>query len=130
MEASALLAKGRTLPAVELDLGNENIQRYRAATGDAITPAHLVPPAAIVAWSLRPLLGDLRVLGGAVHTGQEMEMARVVVIGERLNATLTVINSSQRGGAFFAVVEQVVTDQSGHTVLRGRSNVVFSEVGE
>lgn len=121
------LARGRTFPDFPLDLGSERVEAYRAATGDTVTPSHLVPPAAILAFSMQPLLADLGLLKGAIHTGQEMEMQRVVAVGERLSAKLTVVNSSLRGGAVFAVIEQVVCDEAGSPVLNGRANVIVGE---
>jgi acyl dehydratase len=127
MQAAEVLARGRVFPSVDLDVGPSAVAAYRRATGDEATPSHLVPPAAILAFSLAPLLEDLQLLKGAVHTGQEMEALRVVAIGERLSATVTVANASQRSGSLFAVIEEVVHDQSGAVVLRGRSNVVLGE---
>jgi acyl dehydratase len=128
IDASEFLRKGKSFPEFPLDLSNESIAAYRAATGDSATPGHLAPPAAILALSLQPLVADLGLLNGAIHTGQELEMYRVVAIGERLSATLTVANSSLRGDAIFAVVDQEVRDESGHLVLKGRSNVIVATV--
>ncbi|MEX2237698.1 MAG: MaoC family dehydratase N-terminal domain-containing protein [Dehalococcoidia bacterium] len=126
MDPQEFLAAGREFPPTPLDLSAESVQRYRDATGDAVTPEHLVPPAAILAFSLQPLLSDLGLLSGAVHTGQEMEMSRVVAIGEELTAAVKVANASLRRGAVFAVVDQLIADESGATVMRGRSNVVVA----
>lgn len=129
-DPSEFLAKGKEFPEFGLDLGSDRVATYRAATGDQATPEHLVPPAAILAFSLQPLLADLSLLSGAIHTGQEMEMHRVVALGERLNARLTVVNSSQRGGALFAVIEQLICDEAGQPVVKGRSNVIVGQGSE
>jgi hypothetical protein len=126
VEATEFLVSGRTFPETALDVGAEAVGRFRAATDDTVTPDHLVPPAAILAFSLQPLLGDLSLLKGAVHTGQEVEAFRVVAIGERLTSRLTVVRASERQGALFAAIEQEVSDEAGEIVLRGRANVIVA----
>jgi acyl dehydratase len=127
-DPAQFLVKGKEFPSFALDLGRERVAAYREATADNATPEHLVPPAAILAFSLQPLLADLSLLSGAIHTGQEIEMQRVVALGERLEARLTVVNASQRGGALFAVIKQLVCDEAGHTVMKGRANVIVGPV--
>ncbi|MPZ24358.1 MAG: hypothetical protein GEU28_12670, partial [Dehalococcoidia bacterium] len=120
----------RVFDSVALDLVAEAVDAYRRATGDEVTPDGLAPPAAIVAFSLQPLLDDLGLLERIVHTGQEIEMQRAVAVGERLTATLRVVNSSQRAGATFVVIEQEIRDGAGSLVMRGRSNVVVAPAGQ
>ena len=126
LDPEEFLARGKEFPEFPLDLTSERIVAYRSATGDLATPENLAPPAAILALSLEPLLADLTLLKGAIHTGQELRMHRVVAIGERLTARVTVANSSLRGGAVFAAIDQVVLDESSKVVLEGRSNVIVA----
>jgi acyl dehydratase len=126
LDPQEFLARGKVFPEFPLDLSSERIAAYRSATRDAATPENLAPPAAILALSLEPLLADLTLLKGAIHTGQELRMHRVVAIGERLTARVTVANSSLRGGALFAAIDQTVVDESNQVVLDGRSNVIVA----
>ena len=67
------------------------------AVGDA------VPPLALAARALAGLLEELKLPGGAVHGGQEIECHRAAYVGEEVRISADVGRPSQRGEFRFIV---------------------------
>ena len=112
-----------------LDLGtwsltDEWVSAYRAATGDPATNTS-VPPLALAARALAGLLEELKLPGGAVHGGQEIECHRAASIGDEVSITADVGRPSQRGDFRFIVAAFRVSSVDDEPVVSGKCTVIL-----
>ena len=128
----ALLQKGYSFPPVSFVLDEAAVQRYLEAVEDAALPALCeadgqawVPPMAVAALAVRGLTEAMGLPEGAIHTSQEIEFRRAVLVGERLASRAWVAHRSQRSGWLALAVEMEATDDSGQAVLAGRASVLI-----
>ena len=105
-------------------LGRPEVEAYLEAVGDgAFRESGLksVPPVAAAAFALRALLSTFRLPDGSVHTGEEVDFARSLQVGETLRCESTVVQSSDRTGYRFSTVEQRLLGEDGQVVLTSRA---------
>ena len=118
-----------------LDLGtwsltHDWVSAYRAATSDAATNTS-VPPLALAARALASLLEELKLPGGAVHGGQEIECHRTASVGDEVNITADVGRPFQRGDFRFIVAAFRVSDVDDEPIVSGKCTVILpKDVGD
>ncbi len=79
---------------------------------------------AIAALTLRGVLNDLAIPGGAVHAGQELDFKGAVRVGETLVCRATLAQNSVRGAWRFMVVRVQAEDSTGRIVMEGKSTII------
>jgi acyl dehydratase len=115
------LAVGETEP-LSLDVGAAR----RAGYADVVAP----PMFAVVysAPAMGPVLFDPEVgldFARMVHGGQEFKWGPLVVAGDEISTTVSVVSIDERAGKGFYVFESVSTNQEGDTVAVGTwTNIV------
>ena len=127
------LAPGALVSNRTYVLDDDMVRRYAEAVDDGSrlhSPdggAALVPPMAVAALSLRGVVNDLEIPGGALHAGQELEFVEAVPVGATLDCRAAVLQNSVRGAWRFIVVGLEVGDGRGNTVLKGKSTIMLTE---
>jgi acyl dehydratase len=115
------LAVGETEP-LSLDVGAAR----RAGYADVVAP----PMFAVVysAPAMGPVLFDPEVgldFARMVHGGQEFKWGPLVIAGDEISTTVSVVSIDERAGKGFYVFESVSTNQDGDTVAVGTwTNIV------
>ena len=126
----ASLAPGQEISCRTYDLSSETVSRYREAVEDtsalvvASDGRELVPPMAVAALSLRGVVNDLAIPGGALHAGQELEFKAPVPLGATLECRATLAQNSVRGEWRFMVVDLRAEDGAGRAVMVGKSTIM------
>ncbi len=82
----------------------------------------------VAAMSLRGVIDDLRIPGGTVHAGQELQFLAEVEIGSELTCNAVLVQNSVRGEWRFLVVELETSDAATRSVLTGKSTIMLPEV--
>ena len=85
----------------------------------------LTPPMALAALTLGGVIDDLKIPGGTVHAGQEIEFSEAVPLGETISCKATVVQNSVRGGMRFMVVRLMVENEGGRKVMEGKSTIIL-----
>lgn len=114
-------------------LDTDKVGRYMAAVADGSGPLldpsdgqEVVPPMAIAALSLRGVVNDLKIPGGTLHAGQELEFVQPVKVGTSLECRATLVQNSVRGGWRIMVVRlSVEAPTSRGEVLTGKSTITL-----
>jgi acyl dehydratase len=135
---------GRTYPPVLYAVGREKIREYARAVGET-DPLHLdveaaraaghrdlvAPPMFAVVYVLPAIQApmfdpELDIdFAHLVHGGQEFTWGPLVVAGDEICTTASVVDVSERAGLRFYVFESRSTNQDGETVSVGTwSNIV------
>ena len=113
-----------------LDLGTWNltpdwVSAYREATADKAVEGEVVPPLALAARALAGLLEELKLPGGAVHGGQEIECHRAASIGDEVHISADVGRRSQRGDFSFIVAGFRVCGTDDEPLVTGKCTVIL-----
>jgi acyl dehydratase len=137
-------AVGKRYDPLVYAVGREKIREYALATGET-DPLHLdagaaraagyadvvAPPMFAVVYSapaMGPVLFDPAVgldFSLMVHGGQEFKWGPLVVAGDEISTTVSVVSIEERAGKGFFVFESVSTNQDGDTVSVGTwTNIV------
>jgi acyl dehydratase len=137
-------AIGKTYPATTYAVGREKVREYAYAVGET-NPLYLdveaaraaghddvvAPPMFAVVYSfpsVMPVFFDAELgidFSRLVHGGQEFAWGPLVVAGDEIATTLTVVDISSRGRNTFFVFETTSTNQRGETVCVGTwTNIV------
>ena len=112
-------------------LDADAVSRYTDAVGDQSRlrtgdgGQAWAPPMAVAALSLRGVVNDLAIPGGALHVGQELEFREAVPIDETLDCRATVVQNSVRGDWRFMVVQLEVEDSKSRRVMDGKSTIML-----
>ncbi len=143
MEA-ATVPIGRRYPPVVYAVGREKIREYAAAVGET-DPLHhdlelaraaghadlVAPPMFAVVFSapaLTPALFDPEVgidFTRMVHGAQAFRWGPLVIAGDEITTTATIVEARERAGLSFYVFETVSKNGPGDTVCTGRwTNIV------
>ncbi len=80
---------------------------------------------ALAALTLGGVINDLRIPGGTVHAGQEIEFYEAVPLGETIDCKATVVQNSIRRGMRFMVVRLMVENGDGRKVMEGKSTIIL-----
>ena len=125
----AELEAGQQLGRFALDIRPEFVARYAAATADAsasrsLAEGHPAPPMAVIATGLGKLIDALKLTGGTIHAGQEMEFLRPVLNGERIYAEAQLTGTSVRRDSRFATILTRFSDSAGKPVANAVSTIV------
>jgi acyl dehydratase len=137
-------AVGKRYDPLVYAVGREKIREYALAVGET-EPLHLdvaaarragyadvvAPPMFAVVYSgpaMGPALFDPEVgldFSLMVHGGQEFKWGPLVVAGDEISTTVSVVSSEERAGKGFYVFESASTNQAGDTVAVGTwTNIV------
>ena len=119
------LAAGQSVSRQVYLLDAQTVSAYIAAVADAspIAGSEFVPPMAVAALSVRGVVNDLRIPGGTLHLGQEIEFVDAVRVGETITCAAELSQNSLRGGSRILVVDLSVTAEDGKTVMTGKSTI-------
>ncbi len=125
----ASLEPGQTISDRRYTLDDAAVALYVNAVGDRSglyeTGDGVTPPMAVAALGLRGVVEDLRIPGGTLHTGQELEFLTGVAAGSELRCEADVLQNSVRGDRRFLVVGIRMDDADGRRVLNGKSSLVL-----
>lgn len=112
-------------------LDEGRIAAYLVAIGDTNDYAGTVPPLAAAALGLEALQGEIALPEGSLHTGQEVEHVRTLLVGEPLTMTGRVAQRSERQGYVICVIEFEIVADSGldragaaGVAIRARSTIM------
>jgi acyl dehydratase len=130
MPVDASLA-GRTFPPTEsYDVTEQAVSDFAAATGTPYTggdPAPATFPIVVAFGAMQALLADPEVgiqLHHVVHGQQRFIHERLVTVGDRLTATLTVSGLRQIAGTDIVTTSSAITDQAGALVSTAEATLV------
>ncbi len=125
----ASLEPGQTISNRRYTLDDAAVALYVNAVGDHSglyeTGDGVTPPMAVAALGLRGVVEDLRIPGGTLHTGQELEFLIGVAAGSELRCEADVLQNSVRGDRRFLAVGIRMDDADGRRVLNGKSTLVL-----
>ena len=125
------LTSGTEVSNRAIVLDEESIAGYVDAVGDANgclvgeDGTRFTPPMALAALTLAGVINDLKIPGGTVHAGQEIEFSDAVPLGETIACKATVVQNSVRGGMRFMVVRLMVENEDGRKVMEGKSTIIL-----
>ena len=124
------LKSGQRLSDEPLMLDAAAVSEYTAAVGDTSSPtaadgAPLVPPMAIAALALSAVINALRIPGGTIHAGQELDFSQAVPVGAALHCTATLAQNSVRRNWRFLVVNLEAAAGDGKVVMTGKSTIML-----
>ena len=124
------LSTGQSLSKHAFRLDSATVRDYVSAVSDSVheQPGAKVPPMCVAAMSLRGVIDDLRIPGGTVHAGQELQFLAEVEIGSELTCNAVLVQNSVRGEWRFLVVELETCDAATRSVLTGKSTIMLPEV--
>ena len=130
----AQLQAGQRISRERLTLDAEAVGRYAEAVGDASKPVAkdgtaLVNPMAVGALALSAVINALRIPGGTVHAGQELDFGRALPVGAEITCTATVAQNSVRREWRFLVVNLTAADDEGNEVMQGKSTIMLPTQG-
>ena len=110
---------------------NDSVSKYVFAVGgrsetsdpsDEYTQIHVM---AIAGMSLGELVKDLGIPENLVHVGQELKFNRATSTGEQLTSTATVTQNAVRNGSRLIGIMISVSDNTGMTVMDGKSTLIM-----
>ena len=78
---------------------------------------------ALAALSVRGVVQDLRIPGGTLHLGQEVEFTGPVPVGETISCIAEMAQNSVRGGQRVLVIRLTVQTGDDRTVMKGKSTI-------
>ncbi|MBI5288277.1 MAG: MaoC family dehydratase N-terminal domain-containing protein [Chloroflexi bacterium] len=123
--------RGHEFSPATFTLTAAEVAAYLDAVGDENDYGDTVPPLAAAALGLEALQGEIALPEGSLHTGQEVEHARTLQVGERLTMRGRVAQRSERQGYVICVIEfEIVADagldRTGEAgvAVRARSTIV------
>ena len=126
------LSSGHSVSRRTFSLDGETVRDYLDAVSDRAMEqaSSTVPPMCVAAMSLRGVIDDLRIPGGTVHAGQELQFLSEVEVGEELTCTAVLLQNSVRGEWRFLVVDLETRDATSRPVLTGKSTIMLPEVAK
>ena len=124
------LSTGQSISKRAFRLDSATVRDYVSAVSDSVHEQHgaKAPPMCVAAMSLRGVIDDLRIPGGTVHAGQELQFLAEVEIGSELTCNAVLVQNSVRGEWRFLVVELETCDAATRSVLTGKSTIMLPKV--
>ncbi|MGA3184512.1 MAG: MaoC family dehydratase N-terminal domain-containing protein [Candidatus Dormibacteria bacterium] len=129
---------GRRYLAPGQAVSAERVAEYASAVSgaDAVYSPGSVPPAFAAVYCLLPslakVLADAELgieLAGLIHAEQSFEWPVPVRPGDVVEASAQVASVESKRGMTFVTLDLAATNQSGHTVCRGRSLLLLRGAG-
>ncbi len=129
------LETGYELPPASYDISAKVVSEYLEAvdeSGDlyyqpdnpqALTG--LVPPMAIVAYTIATLMRSLSLPPGTIHTTQEIECFKTLSVGTRINCHTKVNRKQERSNLCLLTIDLNAFDENQELVLSGKSGIAF-----
>ena len=122
----AALKAGDPVSNRRCHLDADTVRSYVQAVDDRSQLAsseRVVPPMALAALSVRGVVQDLRIPGGTLHLGQEVEFTGAVAVGETISCTAEMAQNSVRGGQRVLVIRLTVEAGDERIVMKGKSTI-------
>ena len=125
----AQLETGYEFPPASYTLEPHLIESYLKATQE-IDPVFeenkLVPPTAVAAYALAALAKSMEVPPGTIHTSQGIEFAGPAYVNDTITSQAIVSNKRSRKNMEIITIDIDVTNQTGATVLTGKTTFLSS----
>ena len=130
------LEVGYEFPPTSYDLTPETVARYLEAVDEqsslyyqqyeADVLISLVPPTALVAYSIAALSKHLLLPPGSIHVTQEIESLKPVSVGTKITCRATVSRKQDRGNLRLLTIDLGIFDQNEELVLSGKTGFIVS----
>ncbi len=117
------LPRGHEFPPFDFTISAAQSAAYVAATGDANDYGSKIPPLAAVALGLAALQDAIALPEGSLHTGQEVEHLRAIVVDAPLRMTGRIAQRSERHGYVISVIEFEIAG-GGDVAARARTTIM------
>ncbi len=129
------LETGYELPPASYDINAEVVSEYLGAVDESSglyyqpdnpqALSGLVPPMAVVAYTVATLLPSLSLPPGTIHITQEIEHSRILTVGTRITCYARVSRKQERGNLCLLTIDLSAYDENQDLVLSGKSGVAF-----
>lgn len=126
--AAGDLLVGYEFPPASYHLNPETVALYLKAVGGGgrlFQDDKLVPPTAIAAYVLASLAQNMTLAEGTIHTQQELEFKKAVVVGETITCRAKVSRNLARGKFHFLNIDLAVRDSRGQPVMAGKTGFIL-----
>ncbi|MFH0914638.1 MAG: MaoC family dehydratase N-terminal domain-containing protein [Chloroflexota bacterium] len=123
------LEAGYEFPPASYELERSMVSAYLQAveeTSPRYQDTGLVPPTAVAAYALTALSQGLAMPPGAIHVSQELEFLELVRAGDTITCQAKVSRKQERGKMHIFTIDLNVLNQSGKTVLTGKTSFILS----
>ena len=84
-----------------------------------------IPPMIIAALGIRGVVNDLKIPGGTLHVGQEINFTQSVSIGETLKCEANLLSNTVKKEWRFMSVGIEVLNQNNDLVMEGKSSIML-----
>ncbi len=128
----AALPKGHEFAETRFQLTPEWVSEYTAAVEDGAVgsvPDIPYPPMALAAFSVRALLDQASLPGGAIHVAQELNFALDAESSDVLIARARIASRGERQGWVLMSIELEIGDETGSPLMSGRATITFPAEG-
>jgi hypothetical protein len=121
------LLPGDTISKRSYMIDQQIVNDYLSATQDNNSKklTTTIPSMIIAALGLRGIVNDLKIPGGTLHVGQEINFTRSVLIGETLKCEAHLLSNTIRKGWRFMSVSIEVINQNNDLVMEGKSSIML-----
>ena len=126
--AAGKLAVGYEFPPSIYRLEQETVGLYIKAVGSGgqlFRDGKLVPPMAIAAYAMTSLAQNMVLAEGTIHTQQELEFKKAVLVGETVTCRAKVSRNLARGKFHFLNIDLDVRDSHGRPVMAGKTGFIL-----
>lgn len=123
------LPKGHEFAETKFEIKPDWAAEYRAAVEDQTSAPADLPPLALAAFSIRALLDQAALPGGAVHVSQDLSFVNHAEIGGAVVARARVASRGERQGWVLMGIELAIEDEDGKSMMSGRATITFPAEG-
>ena len=126
---------GYELPPVTYEISAEGVSKYLEAVDEPSNLYHqphnlqaltgLVPPMAIVAYTMAALSQHLLLPPGTIHAAQQIEFLKALTVGAKLTCQAKVSRKQERSNLRLLTIDLSTFDQNRDLVLLGKTSFVF-----
>ena len=119
------LEVGYEFPPVGYKLTPAIVSKFEEAVETRSSATNLVPPLAIVAYTIKVASQLIDIPPGSIHASQEVEFFKPVTIGSCVNCHTKVIEKISRANLNILVIGLGAFDQDGELVLSARTTLIL-----
>ena len=129
------LETGYQLPPASYDISAKVVSQYLEAVDESSDLYYqpdnrqvltgLVPPMAIVAYTIATLLQSLSLPPGTIHITQKIEHLKTLSVGTRITCYAKVSRKQERGNLCLLTIDLNAFDENQNLVLSGKSGIAF-----
>lgn len=123
------LEAGHQFPPAKYVLESGLIEVYLKATRETnqiYLQNSMVPPTAVAAYAFAALANEMEIPPGTIHTQQEIESIAPVYVNDTITSHAIVASKRSRRNMEMMSIDFNVTNQTGTTVLRGKTTFMSS----